>query len=761
VRSGGSGAAALQGTLSVTGHVGVGTATPENAEGWGRVVDVLGDAHAKLAVRTNGGKIDGRVMAHDGNIYGTVPGMLAGTRSAHPLSLVTNGATRLTVSVGGRVGIGTDPRTEPKHELSVNGRLALENGVIQRGGTAITTTNDLGLYSQIEGQYIRMVTNKAPFRFFTDSGIGATHQFTVEADGDVGIGTVPTARLDVAGVGDKTTQPSLLLRAGNSANRSEAVQLSFSYNGGSQYRHTLRTRHNGGAVSGNALDFYVWTPPDPDGLGFTHTLTMDGGHVGVGTTTPENAEGWGRVLDILGPASAKLSVRTTTGKVDARVLAHDTGFFGSVPGMIVGTRSTHAVGLATNGATRLTVTPEGHIGVGSTAVDNAENWARIVDMYSRFNFRLNLRTDVVESRIMAHEGQFWGGERGMFLGTKTEHFLNLATTGVTRLTVTPDGMVGIGTTRPENRERAAQYVEVFGRASSQLNVRTERTDVFLMALDAALGPMPAGAAIGTRSPLPISLVTGGKPSLQISMENGLNLPENGVISCGATERIGTRDLGLYSQRQGQWLRLVTNAGPIAFFTDGGAGGQPRLSINQSGQVLATGDLFVQGRLCFLWGGEGWKHVQNKAFETAGSYGTSGPAGLSDARLKTAVRPLTDALRSVLRLTGLRYRWDEAGLEHLTRDVADSVSAGPDATEDDHRRVRDAAVARARAGLVGDDIGLLAQDVERVVPEVVHDGPDGYKHIRYAQLTALLVEAVKEQQALIGELRARVAACEAR
>jgi hypothetical protein len=70
-------------------------------------------------------------------------------------------------------------------------------------------------------------------------------------------------------------------------------------------------------------------------------------------------------------------------------------------------------------------------------------------------------------------------------------------------------------------------------------------------------------------------------------------------------------------------------------------------------------------------------------------------------------------------------------------------------------VREAAVARARDALAGDDIGLLAQDVERVVPEVVQDGPDGYKYIRYPQLTALLIEAVKEQQATIERLDARL------
>ena len=44
-----------------------------------------------------------------------------------------------------------------------------------------------------------------------------------------------------------------------------------------------------------------------------------------------------------------------------------------------------------------------------------------------------------------------------------------------------------------------------------------------------------------------------------------------------------------------------------------------------------------------------------------------------------------------------------------------------------------------------------------MPEVVRDGPDGYKYIRYGQLTALLVEAVKEQQGTIDRLDARLEA----
>ena len=64
------------------------------------------------------------------------------------------------------------PEAGAQAELTVNGRMYLENGVIQRGGTALTSTSDLGLYSQLDGQYIRVVTNKAPVRFYTTRAPG-------------------------------------------------------------------------------------------------------------------------------------------------------------------------------------------------------------------------------------------------------------------------------------------------------------------------------------------------------------------------------------------------------------------------------------------------------------------------------------------------------------------------------------------------------------------------------------------------------------
>jgi hypothetical protein len=50
-----------------------------------------------------------------------------------------------------------------------------------------------------------------------------------------------------------------------------------------------------------------------------------------------------------------------------------------------------------------------------------------------------------------------------------------------------------------------------------------------------------------------------------------------------------------------------------------------------------------------------------------------------------------------------------------------------------------------------DIGLIAQDVEKVFPELVAENEQGYKGIAYSKLTAVLVEAIKEQQGQIATL----------
>jgi hypothetical protein len=58
-----------------------------------------------------------------------------------------------------------------------------------------------------------------------------------------------------------------------------------------------------------------------------------------------------------------------------------------------------------------------------------------------------------------------------------------------------------------------------------------------------------------------------------------------------------------------------------------------------------------------------------------------------------------------------------------------------------------------SGHRGKDLGVIAQEVEEVFPELVHVDPRGYKTVNYLGLIAPLIEAVKELDARIAALEA--------
>jgi len=51
---------------------------------------------------------------------------------------------------------------------------------------------------------------------------------------------------------------------------------------------------------------------------------------------------------------------------------------------------------------------------------------------------------------------------------------------------------------------------------------------------------------------------------------------------------------------------------------------------------------------------------------------------------------------------------------------------------------------------GRDIGLIAQDVEAIIPELVYTDSKGYKSLSYDKIVPVLVEAIKEQQKISDE-----------
>jgi hypothetical protein len=53
---------------------------------------------------------------------------------------------------------------------------------------------------------------------------------------------------------------------------------------------------------------------------------------------------------------------------------------------------------------------------------------------------------------------------------------------------------------------------------------------------------------------------------------------------------------------------------------------------------------------------------------------------------------------------------------------------------------------------GHDIGVIAQEVERIAPELVITRDNGYKAVKYEKMIALLIEAIKDLSREIDSLK---------
>ena len=108
---------------------------------------------------------------------------------------------------------------------------------------------------------------------------------------------------------------------------------------------------------------------------------------------------------------------------------------------------------------------------------------------------------------------------------------------------------------------------------------------------------------------------------------------------------------------------------------------------------------------------------------------------SDERLKENITPITNAVNKVKAITGVNYNWNDL--------------AGTFGYENKNTQV-----------------GVLAQDVQKVLPEIVVPAPfddnngvsksgENYLTVKYEKLTPLLIEAIKEQQQQIELLQQQV------
>ena len=93
---------------------------------------------------------------------------------------------------------------------------------------------------------------------------------------------------------------------------------------------------------------------------------------------------------------------------------------------------------------------------------------------------------------------------------------------------------------------------------------------------------------------------------------------------------------------------------------------------------------------------------------------------SDERLKDNIKPIEGALDKVSQISGNTFDWNEEK-QNIYK---------------------------------GKDYGVIAQEIEKVMPELVDTRDDGYKAVKYEKIVPLLIESIKELQKEINELKSK-------
>lgn len=188
---------------------------------------------------------------------------------------------------------------------------------------------------------------------------------------------------------------------------------------------------------------------------------------------------------------------------------------------------------------------------------------------------------------------------------------------------------------------------------------------------------------------------------------------------------GTGFVGIGTSNPTRPLSFPASLGEKILLYPGGSGevgigvygNELRLHCDNPGSMVSFGTqdnagVFTQAGRFQLTGGYG--------LYVNGNIWANGTTYASDARFKEDITPIQSPLQKLLQINGVEYK----------------MRAGEFPGNNFSKKKQ---------------MGLLAQNVEQVVPEAVNE-LDGYKGVDYAKLVPLLIESIKEQQKQIEELR---------
>jgi len=695
------------------------------------------------------------------------------------LNLFTNNSTRVTILTNGNVGIST---TSPAYKLDVSGTLrttgnVLASNVINLIGTENSSAKiKAGKFLSIADDGFTVGINynsdSIPFGGFITMISGSTYNSgNIVANGNIGVGiTAPTYNLHVS----SSSSPTIMVQSANNIGGQFRAK-----NTTGEYVKGIEGNTSGGWMDYDIINSQYITLYRTGSAGYYAIYTNGGeritvsgsGNVGIGQTSPaskldvngiifagSNSATEGTLILQDQYSSGHLTNFGTNRSSGGPVIGYGVypsagatnAFSSSVHSTITIARSafsmdsefrwytggsqTVSIGAAATLSQRMVLDNNGNLGIGATSPG-----ARFEIKSSAANNLggLLLRaTSTANFPALLYENSTNGGALDLY--NNATLVSRIAANGDSY--VSSSGNFGVGTTTPTEKLHVVggnikvnnAYAMYFGDSANNNGGRiycaSATNDFYINQVNNSplylatnnnvrltiLGGGDVG--IGTTSPydklevLGAIAATGASTGTSAQGTATIISVESGVGYLRAVDW-GAEYKSLVVE--GQTISLQTGVGsttPRVIITSGGNVGintTPSYRLDVSGSARITGSLAVGNIAPSATAGRIDASNDVVAFST------------SDARFKTNITPISNALNKITQIGGYEFDWIPNQEYH---------------------------------GFEGHDVGVIAQEIEKVLPEVVKERDNGYKAVKYEKIVPLLIEAIKEQQKQIDELK---------